>query len=195
MQSLKSYLKKLHQSGIERKIPNITPENAEYIRKLLLEKSPENILEIGTANGYSALSFAENFEKTPDDTKSSPKIFTIEYAWNAHNEAVTHFNTCKIKNIFPIWGDAKNIISAFADDFFDVIYIDGMKKEYLTYFLLTLSKARKNALFIFDDAEKFAHKMADLYTFLKDHNIPHELHKTDADDSIMTIRKEDIHIN
>lgn len=47
---IKNYLKKLKQSGIERKIPNISEQNAEFIGKILAEKNPKNILEIGTAN-------------------------------------------------------------------------------------------------------------------------------------------------
>lgn len=54
---IKNYLKNLKKSGIERKIPNISEQNAEFIGKILAEKNPKNILEIGTANGYSALSF------------------------------------------------------------------------------------------------------------------------------------------
>lgn len=56
-QFLKNYLQKMKLSGLERKIPNISEQNAEFIGKILSEKNPKNILEIGTANGYSALSF------------------------------------------------------------------------------------------------------------------------------------------
>ncbi len=189
MHNIDPYLRKLHTSGIERKIPNITEKNAECIGKILLERSPKNILEIGTANGYSALAFANIFRKNESDITKHPNIFTIEYAWNAHNEAVEHFAQCKTKNIFPILWDAKTVINAFADGLFDVVYIDAMKKEYLDYLLLSLPKTTDNALFIIDDVEKFAHKMENLYDFLHTKNIPYMLHKTDEDDSIMTIER------
>ena len=48
---LQQYLQKLKKSGIERKIPNISEENAHFIGKILCDKNPKNILEIGTANG------------------------------------------------------------------------------------------------------------------------------------------------
>lgn len=57
-QHLDTYLKNLKKSGIERKIPNISEENAAFIKKLILEKNPKHLLEIGTANGYSSLQFA-----------------------------------------------------------------------------------------------------------------------------------------
>ena len=283
---LKNYLKKLKQSGIERNIPNISEANAEYLGRILREKNPENILEIGTANGYSALSFWYYLRLTPTNQKSHltptplpqgegrenagkpevqgsgnvatfekiweqreirensgkqevqgggnisasmkiweqreirgdekilkgaysqvsdwkifegndevrrwAQIFTIEYAWNAHTEAIEHFKNCKVKNIFPMWWDAKCIIPVFQDHFFDVVYIDAMKKEYLDYLLLSLPKAKNDAIFIIDDVEKFAHKMQNLYDFLHAKNIEYALHKTDEDDSIMIIEAKNL---
>lgn len=208
-----TYLQTLKQSGLNRNIPNISEENARFIGRLLAKKQPKHILEIGTANGYSALSFLywiEYFSSekplTNDHTDpaqsphseppiahtEAPRIFTLEYAWNAHNEAVEHFRNCKAKNIFPIWGDAKAVIPALADGLFDVVYIDAMKKEYLDYLLLSLPKMTDDALIILDDVEKFAHKMPNLYEFLHIKNIPYHLEKTDADDSIMLINRRDI---
>lgn len=186
---LKTYLKNLKKIWIERKIPNITEENAEFIGKILAQKKSENILEIGTANGYSSLSFVYWMEKLG---WKNYNIFTIEYAWNAHNEAVENFKNCKIKNIFAFWWDAKKIIPSLQNNFFDVIYIDAMKREYLDYLILSLDKAKNDAIFIIDDVEKFANKMQNLYDFLSEKNIKYTLHKTDEDDSIMIIERKDI---
>lgn len=185
----KNYLKNLKKQGNARKIPNISEQNAQFIGNIFLKNHAENILEIGTANGYSSLSFCDFLETHGHKNFS---IITLEYAWNAHNEAVEHYKNTKTKNIFPVWGDAKSILPSFRDNFFDAIYIDAMKKEYLAYFLLSLPKARENAIFIFDDVEKFSHKMEDLYAFLHEKNIPYQLEKTDEDDSIMIIYRNNI---
>lgn len=187
---VKNYLKQLKKSGVERRIPNISEQNAEFIGKILYEKNPKKILEIGTANGFSALNFAYFLREKNENCE----IVTIEFAWNAHSEAVEHFKNCKMKNIFPIWGDAKKILPVLADATFDVIYIDAMKKEYCDYFTLSLSKAKNDAIFIIDDVEKFADKMQNFYDFLHENNIHYALHKTDADDSIMIIEKKDVKI-
>ncbi len=89
-------LKNLKKIGLEREIPNITEQNAEFLKNLISEKKPKHILEIGTANGYSALHFAT---VTPEDSD----ITTIEQAWNMHIDAITNFKNCKIKNIHAIW--------------------------------------------------------------------------------------------
>ena len=38
---LQQYLQKLKKSGIERKIPNISEENAHFIGKILCDKNPK----------------------------------------------------------------------------------------------------------------------------------------------------------
>jgi len=80
-QLLTTYLKKLKSTSLERKIPNITEENAEFIKGLIRERRPKHILEIGTANGYSALQFASALLDYPTIRPTDyPTITTIEYA-------------------------------------------------------------------------------------------------------------------
>jgi predicted O-methyltransferase YrrM len=90
------YLQSLKNYGIERKIPNISEKNAEFIKNIIRKYNPKRILEIGTANGYSTLQFSLA-------ASENTTIVTIECAWNAHIEAVEHFKNCKTKKIFAIW--------------------------------------------------------------------------------------------
>lgn len=175
-------LKNLKKIWLEREIPNISEQNAEFLKQLIRDKNPKHILEIGTANGYSALHFVTAISDDSD-------ITTIEQAWNMHIDAITNFKNCKIKNIHAIWGDAKMVIPTLADDFFDFVYIDAMKKEYLEYFLLALPHMSIDAMIVIDDVEKFRDKMIDFFDFLSDKNIPYILEKTDRDDSIMIINR------
>lgn len=186
--SITPYLRSLKQSWIERKIPNISVENAEFLKGLLVAKNPKHILEIGTANGYSTLQFASAFVSSD----SPPTITTIEYAWNAHIEAVEHFKNCKIKNIYAIWWDAKEVIPTLKDAYFDCVYIDAMKREYLDYLLASLSKCTTDALIIIDDVEKFRDKMENLYMWLDTNTIPYTIEKTDIDDSIMLLSASEV---
>jgi predicted O-methyltransferase YrrM len=181
---LENYLRDLKKSGIERKIPNISENNAEFIKNLIREKNPKHILEVGTANGYSTLQFASVLDE-------ESTITSVEYAWNAHIEAIEHFKNCKIKNIHAIWWDAKEVIPTLADEYFDFVFIDAMKREYLQYLLLTLPKMTPDALIVIDDVEKFADKMKDLYSYLDNHSLPCQIEKTDEDDSIMILRRTD----
>jgi predicted O-methyltransferase YrrM len=184
-QLLPTYLKKLKLSSLERKIPNISEENAEFIKDLIREKNPRYILEIGTANGYSALQFISAM--SPEST-----LTTVEYAGNAHIEAVGHFSNCKVKNIHAIYGDAKEVLPTLTDNYFDFVFIDAMKREYLDYLFLALPKMTSDALIVIDDVEKYRNKMENLYKYLDENDIKYTIHKTDRDDSIMIVSRKDI---
>lgn len=106
-----------------------------------------------------------------------------------HIDAVTNFKNCKIKNIHALWGDAKGIIPSLAENYFDCVYIDAMKKEYLQYLLLLLPKMTPDALIVIDDVVKFRDKMEDLYNFLDRNHIEYNICSTDPDDGIMILSK------
>lgn len=177
-------LKNLKKIWTQREIPNISEQNAEFLKQLIREKNPKHLLEIGTANGYSALHFSTAIANTSD-------ITTIEQAWNMHIDAVTNFKNCKIKNIHSIWWDAKGVLPKLSENFFDFVYIDAMKKEYLQYLLLALPKMTPDAMIVIDDVEKFRDKMWDLFDYLELKKVVFRLEKTDLDDSIMILFKKD----
>ena len=104
-----------------------------------------------------------------------------------HIDAITNFKNCKLKNIHAIWGNAKAVIPTLADGYFDFIYIDAMKKEYLAYLLLILPKMTTDAMIVIDDVVKFRDKMEDLYDFLDRNHIEYNICSTDPDDGIMII--------
>lgn len=86
------------------------------------------------------------------------------------------------------------MIPKLADDFFDFVYIDAMKREYLEYLLVSIQKMTPDALIVIDDVEKFADKMSNLYAWLDQHEVAYRLEKTDTDDSIMIIERANIHL-
>ena len=188
--NLTTYLLELKKSWLERKIPNISENNAEFLKELIRGRKPKNLLEIGTANGYSTLQFASAFLEwaLPDW-----HITTLEYAENAYTEAQFHFEkTVMTEYITSLFGDAKSILPTLPGDYFDFVFIDAMKREYLDYLLLSLPKMTRDALIVIDDVEKFRPKMENLYAFLDEKNIPYRLEKTDPDDSIMIIERSSI---
>lgn len=81
------------------------------------------------------------------------------------------------------------MIPTLADGYFDFIFIDAMKKEYLDYLLASLPKCTPDALIVIDDVEKFANKMENLYTWLGENHVPYQIAKTDEDDSIMILER------
>jgi predicted O-methyltransferase YrrM len=69
----------------------------------------------------------------------------------------------------------------------NLIYIDGRKRDYLTYLLNSIDIVASNGTIIFDDIIKFAHKTISLYEYLAEKQIDYKIHQLDEDDGIMVI--------
>jgi len=50
---------KIKKRALKEHIPIIRDDELEVIKRILIEKQPKNILEIGTAVGYSAICFCD----------------------------------------------------------------------------------------------------------------------------------------
>lgn len=75
------FLKQLKSYGIQNDIPNISEENAAFLRKIIRERDVQHLLEIGSANGYSTIHFASELEKT------GGQITSIEFSQVAYEQA------------------------------------------------------------------------------------------------------------
>lgn len=112
-----------------------------FISKLT---QPENILEIGTYTGYSALCFAEGL-------RSEGKLITIDSNEETNAVAKKYFErSAYSKQIELMQGDATKIIPTL-DRTFDIVFIDADKRNYATYFDLVIGKVRKGGLIIADN--------------------------------------------
>jgi caffeoyl-CoA O-methyltransferase len=105
---------------------------------------PLNILEIGTFTGYSAICLAEGLPK-------SGKIHTIEI-----NDELEEFISPFIsragfeEKIKLHFGDALKIIPTL-NQTFDLVFIDGDKKQYCDYYKLVFDKVSDGGYIIADN--------------------------------------------
>jgi predicted O-methyltransferase YrrM len=105
---------------------------------------PENVLEIGTYTGYSALCFAEGL-------KEKGHLTTIDV-----NEELEDFVAAYIEKagmgdrITQMIGDAIDIIPTL-DEQFDIVFIDADKKNYCKYYDLVFDKVKPGGYIIADN--------------------------------------------
>jgi caffeoyl-CoA O-methyltransferase len=105
--------------------------------------NPSAILEIGTFTGYSAICLAKGL-------KPGGKLITIEINDELRDFAGSYFKKAGFENaIIQITGKAQDIIPDL-DQIFDLVYIDGDKREYSEYFNVVTGKVRQGG-FIFAD--------------------------------------------
>jgi caffeoyl-CoA O-methyltransferase len=95
-----------------------------FISKMI---SPLSILEIGTYTGYSAICLAQGL-------KTGGHLHTIEINDEIADIAVKYFAEAGLDDKITIHiGDASQIVPALNTQF-DLIFIDGEKREYSEYF-------------------------------------------------------------
>ncbi len=106
--------------------------------------NPENIIEIGTYTGYSALCLAEGI-------KDHGKIHTIDINEEHISLAKKYFDKSAYKNnIKQYIGNAIDIIPKI-DQRFQLAFIDADKENYLKYFNLIISKIDLGGYIITDN--------------------------------------------
>lgn len=79
------FLQELKAFGKANDIPNISEENADFLRNIIRKRNVKHMLEIGTANGYSTLHFTFELEKIDGH------IDTIEFSPLSYRLAKKNF--------------------------------------------------------------------------------------------------------
>ncbi len=118
-------LEQVKEKAIANKIPILMDETLDEILEILKEENPKEILEIGTAIGYSASQFAI--------TIPGVHIDTIELSEERANEARNNIKNIGTDSQIDIFqGDAMEILPTLTKQY-DVIYIDANKGKYPIY--------------------------------------------------------------
>ena len=105
---------------------------------------PENILEIGTFTGYSAICLARGMKK-------GGKLITIELNDELTDFARSYFCRAGVESkIIQLTGRAQDIVPSL-DQIFDLVYIDGDKREYSEYYKLVIDKLKPGGFILADN--------------------------------------------
>lgn len=124
----------------ENKIPIMKIETKEFLKTLLCVKKPKNVLEIGTAIGYSSLVFSKY---------TNADITTIEKSEKMANIAQENFSKYN-KNINLINMDAKKALNNINQGF-DFIFIDANKSQYENYFKKSINLLNDRGIIVCDN--------------------------------------------
>lgn len=120
-------LKKMEKYAEENHVPIVQPEVAQFLKVLLKLKKPKNILEVGTAIGYSALLMAEY-------TGEHCNITTIERRRDMIDLAEENISKTIYKDRIKILeGEAEEVLLTL-DNKYDFIFLDAAKGQYMDFF-------------------------------------------------------------
>jgi len=105
---------------------------------------PENILEIGTFTGYSAICLAKGL-------RENGKLVTIEMDDELEELARKYFVKANVQHkIIQRIGLALEIIPTLQENF-DLVFIDADKREYVSYYQEVFDKVRSGGYIIADN--------------------------------------------
>jgi caffeoyl-CoA O-methyltransferase len=120
-----------------------------YLQGKILEMisamiNPESILEIGTFTGYSAICLARGL-------RPGGRLITIEINDELKDFSYGYFCRAGVDNmITQVTGDALEIIPGI-DRKFDLVLIDGDKREYTDYYRKVAAKVKPGGYILVDN--------------------------------------------
>ncbi|MBM7855519.1 putative O-methyltransferase YrrM [Desulfohalotomaculum tongense] len=144
-------LAQMEKEAQEKIVPIVEPEVAQLLYWLALSHHVKNVLEIGTAIGYSTLWLAKAV------LPRGGKITTLEINEPRYEAAKKNFKAAGVdKNIDLILGDARELIYKLKGPY-DFIFLDAAKGKYLEFLQKCIDILRPGGLLVADDV--FMHGM------------------------------------
>ncbi len=177
-----TFLKKLKQKSEAQNVPNVTEKNGRFLHMLVQIKKPKNILEIGTANGYSTIFLADSVEK------HGGKVTTIDHSKPSYEWACENFRTTGLDTIInPIFGKAEDILPTLKEKY-DMVFLDAQKAQYGVFWNLIKSLLSDDPLVIVDDVLKFPEKTDHFHEIIaQEKDFTSLILPIDGDDGVMVI--------
>lgn len=129
-------------------IPIIRTESHKILQDIVEKQKPKNILEIGTAVGYSGMLML---------SACDGKLITIEHDEKLIKQAKQNFkHNNQLSRVKVVKGDcmveiAKMVASKQYDDFFDLIFLDGPKAQYGSLLDSLVMLLKPNGVFVADN--------------------------------------------
>lgn len=125
-------------------VPIVTKEVAKYLEFMIKTHNIKNVLEVGTAIGYSGILMARIIEK------NGGTLTTIEIDEERYNQAKENFSKANLTNVKMILGDATEEIEKLNDNY-DFIFIDASKGQYKKFFEDSYKMLNENGIVFIDN--------------------------------------------
>ena len=140
-------VQEIKKESLEQNVPIITDEVLKYMIFTARNIKARNILEIGTATGYSGL-FLAQIANENDGFLTTMEIDEIRYRKAAENfKKLGLFEKNKM-----IFGDAlKEIPKLDKNMKYDFIFIDASKGQYLKFFEMSYEHLNENGIIFIDN--------------------------------------------
>src|SRR3954462_10111551 len=135
---------------------NVEPETAELLGVLVRAMQARRGLEVGTANGYSTIWLADVAEAVGGSVVSlEVEAERTEMARsNLSDAGVSSFADLRIE-------DAGEALASYADDAWDLIFLDAERPAYVGYWPDLVRGLRPNGLLVVDNTLSHANQLVE----------------------------------
>lgn len=118
----------IYSEAIKNRVPVMRKETRELLKTQIIMKKPMQILEIGTAVGYSSIYMSKYIDE-------GAKITTIELDEDRVKIAKTNIEKMKKSDtIMVLQGDAYDVLKTLPDNSYDFAFVDAAKGQYINYY-------------------------------------------------------------
>lgn len=143
-EEIPKYLQDIEKEALANGVPIIKKPTQNLIRFIIRHANVKNVLEVGTAVGFSSIFMTEYMGE-------DSKVTTIENMESRIVKAHENIkNSGKESQINVIEGDATIELSK-VEGSFDMIFIDAAKGQYNNYFNDIISKLKKGGILVSDN--------------------------------------------
>ena len=134
-------LNQMREYAIENYVPIIKDDGLMLLSQVIKLANVKEVLEIGTAIGYSAINMA----------KLGANVTTIERDSNMYDLAIKNIENSKLNNINVIFGDALEQFDVLKNKRFDLIFIDAAKGQYKKFFEIYVPLLNEHGVVVCDN--------------------------------------------
>ena len=131
----------IKNDAIENGVPIIKDEGLSFLLQFIKEHNCKDILELGTAVGYSAMNMAK--------LDKNIHIDTIEKNEDMYNQAIKNIKDNKLDNQIDVHFSA--IEDYKTDKMYDLVFVDAAKAQYGKYMEQFLPNLKQEGYMLFDN--------------------------------------------
>jgi predicted O-methyltransferase YrrM len=141
----------------------VSEEDGRFLRVLIASTGAKRVLEIGAANGYSAIWMGLGMQQT------GGQLVTIEYDPVRAKDAANNVRRAGLGEVVRvISGDAFKEIPNLQGDF-DLVFLDAWKPDYKKFFDLVFPRVTPGGLFLAHNVINKKNEMRDFLSAIASH--------------------------
>lgn len=133
----------IREKSLKEGLPVMRTETSEILGRIIKEKQPEEVLEIGTCIGVSGITVL---------AAGGKKLTTVEIDGARAEKARKNFNECGFGNrVNIIEGDCREVLRYLEGNEYGAIILDGPKSDLAYQYEASMGMLKKGGIIFIDD--------------------------------------------